>query len=98
MAIGVFSFCGLLLVIGSSLLQRRMPYSAWRTIHALSFGTMLLALVHRIVAGTDTPVPAVRALYALTAAILVGAIVGRITSAVLAARAPAGVRGAASGT
>ncbi|MFN8639389.1 MAG: ferric reductase-like transmembrane domain-containing protein [Dehalococcoidia bacterium] len=46
-AVGVFSLWGLVLVIGSSLLQRRMPYAAWRAIHALSFGAMLLALVQR---------------------------------------------------
>lgn len=95
-AIGVFSFWGLLLVIGSSLLQHRIPYTAWRAIHALSFGAMLLALVHGVAAGTDTSVPVVRGLYAVTTAVLVGAIAGRITSAVLAARVPPGVREAAT--
>jgi len=84
-AVGVFALWGLVLVEATSLLQRRVPYGAWRAIHGLAFGTMLLALVHSVMAGTDTSVLAVRALYAVTAAILGGAIAGRATSAVLGA-------------
>ncbi len=85
MALGVFAVWGLALVEVTSLIQRALPYGVWRAIHALAFGTMLLALVHSVVAGSDTGVLAVRALYAVTAAILGGAIAGRATSAVLGA-------------
>jgi predicted ferric reductase len=85
-ALGVVAIWGLLLIAVSSLLQRHLPYAAWRGIHALAFGTMLLAFAHGVTAGTDTAQPLVRALYALTAAVLAGATAGRVTSAVLQAR------------
>lgn len=83
--IGVFALWGLVLVEVTSLVQRRVPYSAWRAIHGLAFGTMLLALVHSVMAGTDTNVLAVKVLYEVTAAILGGAIAGRAAGAVLGA-------------
>jgi DMSO/TMAO reductase YedYZ heme-binding membrane subunit len=89
----VFALWGLLLITVTSLLQRRLSHAAWRAVHGLAFGTMLLALVHSVVAGTDTGHPLVRALYAITAAVLVGTIAGRATVAALGssrARAVAG--------
>lgn len=91
-ALGVVGLWGLLLIVLSSLLQRRVPYSAWRAIHALAFGTMLLALVHSVTAGTDSAQPLVRALYSITAAIVAGAAAGRATSALVRPRAAGGRR------
>lgn len=85
-AVGVFAMWGLLLIALSSLLRGHLPYAAWRAVHALAFGTMLLAFAHGVTAGTDTAQPFVRGLYAVTLAVLAGAIAGRVMSAVLQTR------------
>ena len=69
---------GLLIVAGSSWLRTHIPYSAWRGIHALAFGTMILALAHGWTAGTDTPLEWARWLYVVSGALLVGALVTRV--------------------
>lgn len=90
--VGTIALFGLLIVAGSSWLRTRIPYSAWRGIHALAFGTMLLALVHGWTAGTDTPVEWARWLYVVSGALLVGALVIRIGLATHATASRGGKR------
>lgn len=77
-ALGTFALAGLGIVAGSSWLRTRMPYSTWRAIHALAFGTTLLALVHGWTAGSDSTTPIVAWLYVVTLASLIGALVVRL--------------------
>lgn len=77
-ALGTFALFGLAILIVSSWLRRHLPYAAWRTIHGLAFGTMVLALAHGWSAGTDSASAAVQWLYIVTSGLLVGAIVMRI--------------------
>jgi predicted ferric reductase len=51
---------------GSSKLRLRIGQRWWRRIHSLSFLAFLLALLHGLLAGTDSAVPAIRALYWLS--------------------------------
>ncbi|MGE3961977.1 MAG: ferric reductase-like transmembrane domain-containing protein [Dehalococcoidia bacterium] len=83
--IGTVALFGLFIVAGSSWLRTRIPYSAWRGIHALAFGTMILALWHGWTAGTDTSLEWARWLYVASAALLIGGLVTRVG---LAAAAP----------
>jgi len=77
-ALGTIALFGLVTVSASSWLRAYIPYQAWRSIHALAFGTMLLALGHAVTAGTDAGLPGIEVLYVLTSAVLVGAIVTRV--------------------
>jgi methionine sulfoxide reductase heme-binding subunit len=77
-ALGTVAFIGLLVVVVSSSLRKHVPYAAWRAIHGLSFGVMLLALAHGITAGSDTALPAIQWMYVLTSAVLVGAVTTRV--------------------
>ncbi len=53
-ALGVVSFYGLVVVIGSFYVKKHIGQKAWRRIHYASFGLFLAALLHGILAGTDT--------------------------------------------
>ena len=78
MAVGTVATLLLALIAASSWLRARVPYGAWRAIHALSFGAMLLALVHSIAAGTDTTSVGAAVLYIATSVSLTGLIVLRV--------------------
>ena len=77
-ALGTIATIGLAVIAVSSWLRTRVPYTAWRAIHALSFGAMFLALAHSIAAGTDTPNAVTEALYVATSVSLTGLIALRI--------------------
>ncbi|MFA7296803.1 MAG: ferric reductase-like transmembrane domain-containing protein [Dehalococcoidia bacterium] len=85
MAVGTISTLLLTLIAVTSWVRTRIPYEAWRGIHALSFGAMLLALAHSIAAGTDTSSLGAQVLYLATSVSLTGLIALRIL-ATLAAR------------
>jgi len=76
-ALGTVSLWGLVAIAGSSWLRARIPYAWWRAVHALAFGTAILAFAHALQAGSDTLAWPVRLLYASTAALTVGAVVAR---------------------
>jgi len=86
-ALGTLALWGLVLILVTTALSRRLSRTAWRAVHAAAFGTFVLALVHGVTAGTDTQAPIVRGLYLITTALLVGAIVQRLLLARQAARA-----------
>lgn len=63
-ALGVVSFWTMVLVTFSFYAKRWIGHSTWRTIHFLSYGTLAGALIHGVLAGTDTANPWVAGLYA----------------------------------
>lgn len=76
--LGTFALYGLVSLAVTTYLADRIPKAVWRAIHATAFGTYLVALSHGVFAGSETTVPAVRALYVGTAAVLLAAIVQRV--------------------
>lgn len=78
MAIGTISTLLVTLIAVTSWARTRIPYEAWRAIHALAFGAMLLALAHSIAAGTDTTSTGAQALYLATSVSLTGLIALRV--------------------
>jgi sulfoxide reductase heme-binding subunit YedZ len=77
-ALGTIALIGLGVIALSSWLRTRIPYTAWRAIHALSFGVMLLALAHSIVTGTDSDSWVANWLYIGTTAALTAVMTMRI--------------------
>lgn len=59
-ALGIGAFWGLVVVQGSSLLQRRMKRQTWRRLHFLSYPIALLTALHTTLAGTDSGSPLFR--------------------------------------
>lgn len=54
---GIGAFWGLVIVEGSSLLQRRIGRRTWRRLHFLAYPVALFAAVHAATAGTDASNP-----------------------------------------
>ena len=77
-ALGTIGMWGTAVLALSGWLQRRMNYIAWRVLHASAFGTFVISLAHGVVSGTDSGTVGAQAMYAGTAALLVGAIVFRV--------------------
>ncbi len=75
---GVMAFYGLAIVSLSFYVKGVIGQKAWRTIHFLAFGTFLAALVHGIMAGTDSGHPAVVALYFGSALLIVALVAIRV--------------------
>ncbi len=80
-AMGTIAFWGLALISISSWLRSRIPYGLWRTLHALVFGTFLLALLHGILGGTDSSAPWAQWMYLVTASLFAGTLTARIAVA-----------------
>jgi len=80
-ALGTIAMWGLAVLALSEWLQRRMNYMAWRVLHASAFGTFVIGLVHGVVSGTDSGSSGAQALYAGTAALLLGALALPLTLA-----------------
>lgn len=77
-ALGTLALWGLALLLVTTALSRRLSRVAWRAVHASAFGTLLLALVHGITAGSDSGALPVRGLYLVTTGLLVAALVQRL--------------------
>jgi len=75
---GVMAFYGLAIVSLSFYVKGAIGQKAWRTIHFLAFGTFLAALVHGIMAGTDSGHPVVVALYFGSALLIVALVAIRV--------------------
>jgi DMSO/TMAO reductase YedYZ heme-binding membrane subunit len=50
---GIGAFWGMVVVEGSSLVQRKMKRSLWRGLHYLSYPVAVMAALHAVQAGTD---------------------------------------------
>ena len=77
-ALGTLALWGMGAIGATTALYGTIPRWGWRAVHASAFGIYGLALVHGITAGSETGVPAIRALYVGTAAALLGAVVHRV--------------------
>ena len=64
-------------LIASFYVRRWIGRRAWRAFHYLSYVAFFLAMVHGIMAGSDASLPAVRAMYWVTGALVVFATVFR---------------------
>lgn len=62
-ALGVVAFWTSVLVSFSFYVKKWIGQNAWRTIHFLSYGALLAALIHGVMAGTDTTNPLVASMY-----------------------------------
>ncbi len=92
---GVLALYGMVAVLASSWLRKRLSYGAWRTLHYASFITFVFVTIHGVFAGSDTRQPWMYLIY-LAAAALVGlGTLARMfwpTHASAAPRLPAGAR------
>jgi methionine sulfoxide reductase heme-binding subunit len=61
--LGVLGLYGLVVVLVSSWLRRRISYRTWRRVHYVSFVTFLLVTLHGLLAGSDAGEPWMRAVY-----------------------------------
>ena len=91
--LGTMALLDMMGVAVTTELSRRLPRWMWRAVHASAFGTLLLALGHGVMTGTDTSSSTMRVFYLVSMAILVGAVVQRI---LLATRGASRRRAAAS--
>lgn len=71
-AFGVMAFYAVAVVSLSFYFKRWISQQTWRSIHFLGFGAFLAALIHGIVAGTDSGHPAVLALYVTSGSLVFG--------------------------
>lgn len=77
-ALGSLALWAMAIIALSTALARHLPRWIWRAVHVSAFGTLVLALVHGLSAGTDTSEPLVRGLYLATAALMLGAVTQRL--------------------
>lgn len=56
-AIGVFTMYGMVLVLASSWLRRRVGQKTWRLLHYLSFAVFVGVTLHGVLAGSDSSQP-----------------------------------------
>jgi len=76
-AMGIIPFYLGLAVTVSTYLRSRLSPSSWRAIHLLSLIAFLLALVHGVLLGTDSQLPAVAYLYRFTGFSVAGLVIYR---------------------
>jgi sulfoxide reductase heme-binding subunit YedZ len=76
--LGVLAAWLLVAVLASTALHAHIPWTAWRRLHTLSFPCWLLALVHGLLAGTDTGSTVAVAVYAVTGALVAALSVVRL--------------------
>ena len=81
--LGTFAGWGLIGVVVATLVKARLPTWVWRAVHAGSFGAFLLALMHSVLAGTDTVTAEVRLMYAGTGTVLLAVVLHRLALASL---------------
>lgn len=83
---GVAAMWLLVVVEGSSLLQRRMSRATWRRLHLLSYPVGLLTAVHAATAGTDAANPVFRVVSVALVLVLTALTLYRVISSQLPAR------------
>lgn len=80
-AFGVVSFYGLVIVVGSFYVKKRIGQKTWRLIHYASLGVFLASLIHGVSAGTDTRAPMMIGIYLGSAVVVAVLIAIRLTDA-----------------
>ena len=78
-ALGVIAAWTLIVVEATSLAMKRLPRKAWRAIHLTSYLTFWLATLHAAFAGTDRSQVLYQATAAVSIAVVVWAIIYRLT-------------------
>jgi sulfoxide reductase heme-binding subunit YedZ len=78
MALGILSLYLIGVIILAFYLRHLVTYRGWRLIHYATFAAFMLALVHGIGAGTDTPTAWAQYLYAATAIVAFNLLVYRL--------------------
>lgn len=91
-ALGVVALYGLLVVVGSFYVKRRIGQRLWRMIHFSSFGVFISALLHGILAGTDTMAPMMVGLYIGSSLVVCGLLALRLGGSDGAPRSGTGQR------
>lgn len=76
--LGILAFYLMAILILSSDLMKKLGKKVWRTIHFVAFPTFVLALVHGLMAGSDSAHPVFIALYAVTGGTVAVMLVWRI--------------------
>jgi DMSO/TMAO reductase YedYZ heme-binding membrane subunit len=76
------AFYALAVISLSFYVKKWIGLARWRAIHYLAFGTFLSAVIHGAMAGTDRTHPAVIALYATSAAVVVALVGVRLVGSV----------------
>lgn len=71
-ALGVMAFYAVAVVSLSFYFKRWIGQQMWRSIHFLGFGAFLAALLHGVMAGTDSGHPAVMAMYVMSGSLVLG--------------------------
>ena len=87
--LGSLAFYLSVALIASFYLKRLVNRKLWRAFHYTAYLAFTLALVHGLMAGTDSTLPAVRWMYILTGASLLFATIYRILAMAKPARAAA---------
>jgi len=77
-ALGIVAAYGALLIHASFGWRRRIGSRVWRTIHYGSFAVFLIALVHGLLAGSDSSAAAMHVLYASAATAVAGLVILRV--------------------
>jgi len=77
-ALGVVAMWMLVIVTVSFYIRKLIGQKVWRFIHFSSFGSFVAALVHGIMAGTDTGNPAALVLYGATGGVVVVLLIARV--------------------
>ncbi len=84
--LGSLAFYLSVALIASFYLKRLVNRKLWRAFHYMAYVAFTLALVHGLMAGTDSTLPAVRWMYILTGASLLFATIYRILAMTKPAR------------
>jgi methionine sulfoxide reductase heme-binding subunit len=85
-AAGILALYGLVLVLASSWMRKRIGTAWWRRVHALAIPVFAMSMLHGIFAGSDTDRPWMLWLYAATGLVTLFLIVAR---AIMLANPPA---------
>jgi hypothetical protein len=80
LGLGALAFDVLIAVTVTSLLRRRVGYTAWRAVHFLSYAMWPVALVHGLGTGSDAKATWMLALVAICVATVLVAIAARVTA------------------
>jgi methionine sulfoxide reductase heme-binding subunit len=79
-AFGIIAFYLIVLLVVTAEYRSKMPPKTWRIVHYASFAAYPLFLLHGFMSGTDSQEGWMRAIYALSATIMIVLIVVRIVS------------------
>ena len=85
---GIGAFWGLVIVEGSSLLQRRIGRRTWRRLHFLAYPVALFTAVHAATAGTDAANPLFQLVSIGSIVLLTLMVIARVVRSVMSPGRP----------